>query len=111
MRRIIFSIILIGSFNGAAMAADKVSPYLNGVNISYTDDVAQSSWLVAHSIATFKLVRFPGGLLADEYRWIGGVGLGLKDGQTGTKGFAEFCEGIGAEKMITVNFKTGTAAE
>jgi len=72
----------------------------------------QSPSGIVPSLKIFKVVRFPGGLLADKYHWIVGVaGEAARRGEIGIREFAEFCEKIGAEKMLTVNFKTGTAEE
>jgi hypothetical protein len=56
-----------------------------------------------------RVIRFPGGLSADEYHWK--EMLGAKDGNVDTDEFLEFCRKTGCEPMLTVNFGTGTAEE
>lgn len=77
------------------------------------------------------IIRFPGGLAADYYHWLDGVGprharptkpnyawrlTGPKIGKPerylfGTDEFLEFCRYVGAEPMLTVNLGTGTPEE
>jgi len=103
MKRVILALMILG-LAGCVRQGQEVSPYLNGVNVMYTDEWLRGqspSGTVPSAATIFKIVRFPGGLLADKYHWITGE----------TKDFVQFCENIGAEKMITVNFKTGRVEE
>lgn len=70
------------------------------------------------------VIRFPGGCFADCYHWMDGVGErdqrpyrhnrhwgGYEDNSFGTDEYMEFCEAVGCEPMICVNFGSGTAQE
>lgn len=70
------------------------------------------------------VIRFPGGCFADCYCWLDGVGErdqrpyrfnrhwgGYEDNSFGTDEYMAFCESIGCEPMICVNFGSGTPEE
>lgn len=56
-----------------------------------------------------KVLRYPGGLRADEDHWK--EVLDKKDHQVDTDEFLEFCKQTGTEPMMTVNFGKGTPKE
>ncbi len=72
-----------------------------------------------------SILRFPGGVFSDFYHWNSGVGDSdnrkraqpspfdgrVFDNVFGTKEFLDFCRGLGAEPLITVNVGTGTSEE
>lgn len=71
-----------------------------------------------------QTLRYPGGALADAYRWERGMGPLASRGLNrhvhshteqrtlmGTQEFLELCEAVGAEPLITVNIATGTPEE
>lgn len=71
----------------------------------------------------FHVLRFPGGLLSDKYHWRNGVGptasrpIGKDDVDRamnnffGTMEYSNFAKELGAQMVITANYKTGTARE
>lgn len=73
--------------------------------------------------ASIHMLRFPGGGTSDAYRWREGVGpmekrpIGKDEYGwdmkhfLGTLEFGEVADALGAEMMITANYKTGTAQE
>ncbi|MBN1758261.1 MAG: hypothetical protein JW863_08090 [Chitinispirillaceae bacterium] len=56
-----------------------------------------------------RVIRFPGGLSADEYHWK--EMLDAKDHNVDIDEFLDFCRKTGCEPMLTVNFGTGTVDE
>ncbi len=70
------------------------------------------------------VIRFPGGCFADCYHWEDGIGErdfrpckanqhwgGWEDNSFGMDEYMEFCEAVGCEPMICINFGTGTPQE
>lgn len=70
------------------------------------------------------VIRFPGGCFADCYCWTDGIGArdqrpyrfnrhwgGFEDNSFGTDEYMAFCESVGCEPMICVNFGSGTPEE
>lgn len=70
------------------------------------------------------VIRFPGGCFADCYHWKDGIGErdsrpckanqhwgGWEDNSFGIDEYMEFCETVGCEPMICINFGTGTPQE
>lgn len=70
------------------------------------------------------VLRYPGGLQSDTYRWAKGIGTIAERGSNehansravqttvmGTREFLELCEATGATPLITVNLVTGTPDE
>jgi alpha-N-arabinofuranosidase len=71
-----------------------------------------------------SILRYPGGSLADTYRWKAGMGDHAARGESehfysrkiqtirmGTREFLELCEATGAQALITVNVASGTPEE
>lgn len=87
-----------------------INPGIFGINAQHWDgnllDTKSIGYVrqVGHNV-----IRFPGGLSADEYHWK--EMLDAKDHNVDIDEFIEFCKATGVEPMITVNFGTGTVEE
>ncbi len=88
----------------------KVNEGIFGINAQHWDGDLLSAGSVAYVKAVgHRVIRFPGGLSADEYHWK--KMLDAKDHNVDIDEFLDFCRKTGCEPMITVNFGTGTAEE
>jgi alpha-N-arabinofuranosidase len=71
-----------------------------------------------------SIVRWPGGCFADGYHWMNGVGprdkrpvtydpawKKFEENDFGTDEFIQFCQKVGAEPYICINFGSGTPEE
>lgn len=109
----------------ANVCGTAVNPYLRGSNIQWVDggdnllqansrtpatDMTALSARVAPTV-----LRYPGGELADLFRWEQANNLTLTGAAQATwmdsDRFRAFCLARGAEPLITVNISTGTAQE
>ena len=61
----------------------------------------------------FTILSFPGGNVADEYDWVNNRNRrnGLGPAGYGTDGFLQLANNIGADKIISVNYGSGTVQE
>lgn len=83
---------------------------LFGINTALWDNDLLDSRTVAYvKSANHKVLRYPGGLRADDDHWQ--EVLAKKDFRVDTDEFLEFCKETGDEAMFTVNFGKGTPQE
>ena len=82
-----------------------------------------SAFLEQCKFLKLSVLRFPGGMISNFYRWLNGIGpleyrpYSIDDynrkyiSRFGTIEFAAFCNVLGAEKIITVNSESATPRE
>ena len=101
-------VTISGSFSSIITAG--VNDGIFGINAQHWDsDLLDAKTIPQVKAVNHKVIRFPGGLSSDEYHWQ--EGLAKKDANVDTDEFLEFCEKVGCEPMITVNFGSGTPQE
>jgi hypothetical protein len=92
------------------VVTESINDGIFGINTALWDadllDVKSSKYIKA---AKHKILRYPGGLRADDDHWK--EVLDKKDASVDTDEFLEFCKETGNEPMITVNFGKGTPQE
>jgi len=124
-----FSYVLFSAAIIVSQSPDnkKISIFLNGNNMEY---IYGKEFLKIKDEITKKfqdlisVLRFPGGELSDGYSWLDGIGPVDKRGVTrnsdrsveyfndlGTDEIVTFCRQIGAEPLLTANFKKGSPDE
>lgn len=112
---------------------EPVNPAILGSNVQWVDrgdglldaqGRLREDMLQAVRAMGVRSLRYPGGALADAYRWERGMGPLASRGLNrhvhshteqrtlmGTQEFLELCEAVGAAPLITVNIATGTPEE
>lgn len=100
--------IVSGSFG--AIEVNRINDGIFGINAQHWDGDLLLPGTAGHVKAVgHRVVRFPGGLSADDYHWR--KSLSSKDQDVDTDEFIDFCRATGCEPMLTVNFGTGTPEE
>jgi len=102
-------------YDGIWVGEDSEIPNMNGIRIDTVEALKKLE---------IPVIRWPGGLFADNYHWMEGIGprekrpvrynLGwnmLENNHFGTDEFMRFCEMIGAEPYLCCNMGTGTVEE
>lgn len=88
----------------------KINDGLFGINVALWDnDLLDSRTKNYIKAVNHKVLRYPGGLRADDDHWK--EVLAKKDYLVDTDEFLEYCKETGTEPMITVNFGKGTPQE
>ncbi len=101
-------ITITGDFNKCIRP--RISEGVFGINAQHWDSdlllpkTAEFVKKVGHPV-----IRFPGGLSADDYHWE--KSLKAKDQDVDIDEFLAFCKKTGGKPMLTVNFGTGTPEE
>lgn len=100
-------VVITGNFNSKIV--EKIQSGIFGINAQFWDgDLLSPKTSEFVKEINHKVIRFPGGLSADEYHWKEALG---KDGIVDIDEFMNFCKKTNCEPMITVNFGTGTPEE
>jgi hypothetical protein len=97
-----------GSFDKTITAA--INDGIFGINTALWDgDFLKPATVEYVKAVNHKVLRFPGGLRADEDHWK--EVLAKKDWMVDVDEFLDFCKQTNCEPMFTVNFGTGTPEE
>ncbi len=91
----------------------ELTPLLFGINVATWDwNLTRSDTINMMKRGGFLALRFPGGSTSDEYDWANNRNrrTGTNYG-TNTDGFLNVANQLGAEKIITVNYGSGTPQE
>lgn len=101
-------VAVTGDFN--AIVTGRINNGIFGINAQHWDgDLLHRKSAEYVKKVGHLVIRFPGGLSADEYHWK--EMLDNKDHNADIDEFLAFCRKTGCEPMLTVNFGTGTAEE
>jgi len=96
--------------NFGKVVTEKINPGIHGINAALWDgDLLDPQTVKYVSKVPHNVVRYPGGLRADDDHWE--EVLANKDWMVDTDEFLEWCKQTNTEPMITVNFGKGTPEE